>query len=346
MQCEVTIGIPVYKAVDYIEATMLSALAQTYESIEFLIVDDCGNDGTIGIVEHLQCTHPRGRNIRILHNEKNCGVAFSRNRIIDEAHGQYLYFLDSDDVIEPNTIELLINTMQANVCDIVYASYERVDCVDETTRALTQQNVYPSLVLEHPGDLALYAFQNYGAFQASVCNCLIDVAFLRDAHVRFINTAYWEDMAFTYELVTKVRKAALLPDVTYHYLCRPFSLSNYQGREKIRKEEVLRNISTIDYLKEKCSLVSSQPYAPYMCYNLEMNSFYIVCHVLKCGQRVVPSFSGKELQSCMRFPLPFSKLIRFRHKRISNGFLWLVSHLPMPLFLFVVKALGRKRGVL
>ena len=121
MQYEITIGIPVYKAVDYIEVTMLSALAQTYESIEFLIVDDCGNDGTIEIVEHLQCTHPRGRNIRILHNEKNCGVAFSRNRIIDEAHGQYLYFLDSDDVIEPNTIELLINTMRANACDIVYA---------------------------------------------------------------------------------------------------------------------------------------------------------------------------------------------------------------------------------
>ena len=342
MQYEVTIGIPVYKAVDYIEATMLSALAQTYESIEFLIVDDCGNDGTIEIVEHLQRTHPRGRNIRILHNEKNCGVAFSRNRIINEAHGQYLYFLDSDDIIEPNTIELLINTMQANAYDIVYASYERVDCVDGTTHTLTQQYVYPSMVLEHPGDLALYAFQNYGTFQASVCNCLINVDFLREIHIKFIDTSYWEDMAFTYELVTKVRKAVLLPEITYHYLCRPFSLSNYQSREKIRKEEILKNISTINYLKEKCSLLSSQLYAPYMCYNLEMNSFYIVSHVLKMGKRVVPSFSGKELQSCMHFPLPLHVLLRFKPKRGKNLALWLISHMPIPLFMFIMKALAKK----
>lgn len=343
MQDEITIGIPVYNASEYIETTMLSALAQTYGNIEFLIVDDCGNDDSLEIVKRLQRNHMRGRNIRILHNEKNLGVAFSRNRIIDEAHGRYLYFMDGDDVIEPNTIELLVNAMQANECDVVYASYERVDCVDYATHTLTQKYIYPSLVLEHLGDLALYAFQNYGTFQAAVWNCLIDIVFLRETHIRFINTTYWEDMAFTYELVTKVRKAILLPDVTYHYLCRPFSLSNYQAREHIRKEEVLRNISTINYLKGKCSQLSSQPYVPYMCCNLEMNSFYIVCHVLKSGQRIVPPFSGKELQSCMHFPLPLYVLLRFRKKIGKNLALWLISHMPTPLFMLVMKVLAEKR---
>ena len=50
----VTIGIPVYKAVDYIEKTMESALNQTFDSIEYLVVDDCGNDGSIDIVERFQ----------------------------------------------------------------------------------------------------------------------------------------------------------------------------------------------------------------------------------------------------------------------------------------------------
>ena len=63
MLCEVTIGIPVFQAVDYIEATLLSALRQTYGSIEILIVDDRGTDGTIEIVERLQREHPRGGNI-------------------------------------------------------------------------------------------------------------------------------------------------------------------------------------------------------------------------------------------------------------------------------------------
>lgn len=343
MQSKVTIGIPAYQAADYIEATMLSALRQTYGNIEFLVVDDCGTDGTIEIVERLRCEHSRGSSIRILHNEKNLGVSPSRNRIIEEAQGHYLYFLDSDDIIEPDTIELMVNTMQVNHCDIVYASYERVDNVKHTP---TQQFIYPTMIMQKTGDLALYAFQNYGTFQVSSCNCLIDLAFLRESHVKFIDTMFWEDMAFTYELVTKARKAVLLPDITYHYLCRPFSLSNYQDRKQIQKKEVQKNISTIDYLKQICTQHPSLPYTSYMCYDLEMNSFYIVCYVLKHQKRITPSFSNEELRQCMRFPFSFGELVRFKHKRISNSFLWLVSHLPMPLFLFVVKALGRKRGVL
>ena len=103
---EVTIGIPVYQSVDYIQDTMNSALNQSFSDIEFLIVDDCGKDGTMDIISHFQTSHPRGKDIRILVNEKNKGVGYSRNRIIDEARGRFLYFMDSDDTIEPNTIQL------------------------------------------------------------------------------------------------------------------------------------------------------------------------------------------------------------------------------------------------
>lgn len=343
MSYEVTIGIPVYQAVDYIETTMLSALSQTYGSIEFLVVDDCGNDGTIDIVERLQREHPRGGNIRILHNGRNLGVGPSRNRIIDEARGQYLYFLDSDDVIEPNTIELLVNTMQKNCCDVVYASFERVDNVMHNP---TQQYIYPSMVMEHPDDLALYAFRNYGTFQISVCNCLYRLAFLREHGLKFIDTMFWEDMVFTYELVVKVKKAVLLPDITYHYLCRPFSLSNYQDREQIRKEEVQNNMATIDYLKEKCSQQDDRTYTPCMCYNLEKTSLYTICYALKHKERIVPSFSDKELQACMSFPIPFRKLLHFKEQRGNNLMLWFISHLPTPVFIPFVRFFGRKKGIL
>lgn len=110
----VTIGIPVYKAVDFIDNTLESALNQTFESIEYLVIDDCGNDGSIDIVERLQKEHPRGRDIRILYNNSNFGVGMTRNRILDEAQGQYLYFLDSDDLIEPDTISCLVENAIAN----------------------------------------------------------------------------------------------------------------------------------------------------------------------------------------------------------------------------------------
>ena len=74
MLYEVTIGIPVYKAVDYIGKTMESALNQSFVNIEYLVIDDCGNDGSIEIVERYKLEHPRGKDVRIIYNDKNYGV--------------------------------------------------------------------------------------------------------------------------------------------------------------------------------------------------------------------------------------------------------------------------------
>ena len=85
MNYEVTIGIPAFKAVDYIEKTMESALNQTFASIEYLIVDDYGNDGTINVIERFQREHQRGKDIRILYNKQNLGVGRTRNIILGKA---------------------------------------------------------------------------------------------------------------------------------------------------------------------------------------------------------------------------------------------------------------------
>ena len=61
---DVTIGIPVYNVEKYIRLTMDSALAQTFPNIEFLVLDDCGQDGSMNIVREYQKTHPRGKDIR------------------------------------------------------------------------------------------------------------------------------------------------------------------------------------------------------------------------------------------------------------------------------------------
>ena len=127
MAYEVTIGIPVYNVEKYIRLAMDSALSQTFESIEFLILDDCGTDGSIDIVREYQQTHLRGKDIRIVRQPQNGGIGLARNRIIDEAQGRYLYFLDADDSIETNTIEKLYNSAIKYEADMVYGSYQRIE---------------------------------------------------------------------------------------------------------------------------------------------------------------------------------------------------------------------------
>ena len=159
MNYEVTIGIPAYKAVDYIEKTMESALNQTFDSIEYLIVDDCGNDGTIHIVERFQKEHPRGKDVHIIYNKQNLGIGKTRNIILEQAQGKYLYFLDSDDLIEPNTITLLLDFMKKYQCDVVYASYEKIDTLQSNSKQVYQ---YPSLFFDSNGQFAKYVFDQYG----------------------------------------------------------------------------------------------------------------------------------------------------------------------------------------
>lgn len=343
MKYEVTIGIPIYKAVDYIEKTMESALNQTFGNIEYLVVDDYSNDGTIKVVERLQKEHLRGKDIHIVYNEQNLGVGKTRNIILDEAQGEYLFFLDSDDILEPDAIEKMMKAARQYQAEIVYGSWIRLDKIHHQPM---QQSHYPNLQLLKPDELAMYAFKNYSFFRISVCNALFNLNFIRSNHLRFLNTIYWEDLAFTYDLVPKVNRAVLLSDITYHYLCRPGSLSQYQDRELLDMDEILRNVATIDYLKTECRQYTDKDFLPYLCYNLEMNSFYIVCYVLKYRHKIQQSINYEELRDYMRFPVDISKLLLFKNKRFQCLALWIIAHLPPYMFVYSIRCIGKIKNVL
>lgn len=343
MNYEVTIGIPAYKAVNYIGKTMESALNQTFSSIEYLIVDDYGNDGTINVVERFQKEHQRGKDIRILYNTQNLGIGKTRNIILEQAKGEYLFFLDSDDVLEPDAIEKMIGVARQYEADVVYGSWIRVDNVHHSP---SQHNYYPDLKLLKPGELAMYAFKNYSSFRISVCNALFSLNLIRSNHLRFLDTIYWEDLAFTYDLVPKVSRAVLLSEITYQYLCRPASLSQYQDREQLDREEILRNVSTVDYMKGKCLQYKDKDYFPYLCYNLGMNSFYIGSYVLNHIDRIKPVISKRDIYDFMRFPAKFKEVIRFKAKRLPNFALWLISRFPPRILAFSVLGLGKIKKLL
>lgn len=334
MKADVTIGIPVYNSVDYIERTMLSALSQTFPNIEYLIVDDCGNDETMDKLFYIQRTHPRGKAIRFLHNLNNKGVGYCRNRIIDEAQGRYLYFMDSDDYIEPETIEILFDTIQQHRCQIAYASYDIIDLLDNNSK---KEYIKEQCVLNHKGDLAYYAFKNMSVFHVSVCNSLVDMEFLRCSGTRFLNFQYWEDMAYTYDLVTKVDSAVLLPSITYHYLRRSGSLSHYQERNIIAKEEIKNNLKIIQLLKEKCRVLNKEKYTPFLCYNIELICFHMVSHILRNMEQIIPKYTYWELRKIMLHPLRFVDIMRFRSKRYSNLLMYMLGKMPVFLFIHIVK---------
>lgn len=341
MGYDVTIGIPVYKSADYIRRALESALAQTYSSIEYLVIDDAGYDGSLDIINAIAQAHPRGKDIRVICHQENLGVSASRNQIIDEAQGEYLYFMDSDDAIAKNTIELLMQNARQYDAEIVFGSYQKIDI--SGVKTICQ---YPSKKLLNKDELANFAYRKYAGIQASACNFIVNTDILRLNHHRFIDVNYWEDLVFTFDLVTLVSRAVLLPNITYSYICRANSLSHYQQRINISKDEVMRNVESINHLKVTSSAFCTKEYYPYRCFNIAMTDFYIACYILKRRKAIVPKVTNKEIKSIMRHPASLHQIYSFRQCRLKNMITYLIGKLPSLLCVAIIYCLGRMKKMI
>lgn len=120
----VSIITPNYNCVRFIAQTIESVLSQTYTNWEMLIVDDCSTDGSYEIALEYSAKDCR---IRVFRNEKNSGAAVSRNKAIEMANGEFIAFLDSDDLWVPEKLERQIAFMRNNNCDFSFCEYEHID---------------------------------------------------------------------------------------------------------------------------------------------------------------------------------------------------------------------------
>ena len=118
----VSIIMPSYNTGSFIEKSIQSVLNQTYSNWELIIVDDCSTDNTLEILEKINDDR-----IIILKNDRNSGAAVSRNKALRKAKGQWVAFLDSDDLWHPENLEKQIAFMKANKYYFSYTNYEEID---------------------------------------------------------------------------------------------------------------------------------------------------------------------------------------------------------------------------
>lgn len=129
----VSIIMPSWNTAQFIGESIQCVLDQTYTNWELIIVDDCSTDNTDEIVASF--TDPR---IRYFHNEENSGAALTRNKALRKAQGEWIAFLDSDDLWTLDKLEKQIKFMVENGYMLSYSEYEKID---EEDRPL---NIYVS----------------------------------------------------------------------------------------------------------------------------------------------------------------------------------------------------------
>lgn len=341
MKYDVTIGIPMYNVENYIERTMLSALSQTFPSIEYLVLDDGSDDSTLEVVRHLQESHPRGNDIHIITHAENMGVSMARNRILEEAQGEFLYFLDSDDIIREDTISLMMAEVKEHRADIVFGSMEKIMISGERT-----MYQYPKMHFHQVNDFASFSYRRYAGIQASACNFLVRLSIIRENGLSFYKSNYWEDFVFVLDLVTYIDKAVLLSDITYTYICRQNSLSNFQEREIIERDEILRNVGVAEYMKSGCLRLKDKPYFPQRCYIAVMTDFYIACNILKQMKKIIPYVKCKEIRNLFSYPASVWEICSFRQYRMRNIFLFILGKMPSPLCVSIIWCLGKMKKLI
>lgn len=119
----VSILVPVYNVEKYIEKCVRSILGQTYTNLEYVFVDDGSSDSSISILNKVIDEYPDlKRKIVIIHHPQNKGIVAARNTAISACHGDYVFHVDSDDWIEPNAVEVLVEGLQDTNADIVYTT--------------------------------------------------------------------------------------------------------------------------------------------------------------------------------------------------------------------------------
>lgn len=120
----VSIIMAAYNAEKTIEQAINSVLNQTYTNFELLVVDDCSKDRTVGLVKSIAATDGR---VRLISNEKNSGVSFTRKHGLEEANGSWIAILDSDDAWTPEKLEKQIELQNRTNADLLFTGSAFMD---------------------------------------------------------------------------------------------------------------------------------------------------------------------------------------------------------------------------
>lgn len=320
---EVTIAIPVYNVEPYIEKCLMSALEQSFSSIEFLVIDDKGSDGSMDVVRKLQRVHSRGKDIRIIDNISNLGISETRNVALEEASGKYLFFLDSDDYISSDCIKVMYDAMVKENVEMVFASF----CVTDIIK-IRKKYELPYIVSHKINELASLRYGKlHSLLQTYLWNILYDLSFLRQHNFHFKKVEFCEDSLFWYDVYPVVSSFVLLPNVTYYYVHRNNSSSHYDDRAQIPLSELKTQIYIRNYGKKKMMDLQNKPYFYDMVISVIRYSYKGAFSILKNYDRFYPPMHYELIEELLDFPMSFCQIVTAKRHRIEILFYYIMSRI-------------------
>lgn len=238
---KVSIIIPVYNCEKYIKKCIESIKAQTYKNWELILIDDASKDKSGRICDEYA---EKNNNIYVYHIENN-GPANARNTGLSYAKGTHCMFVDADDYIEKNALEILSNIIQEENQDIIFycnynEGYYNGEFIQNNNKVL-KLDINSNEDMKKNFNLLFDEFYTH-----PVWNKLYDKSFIDKVGAKFpfgINSA--EDFIFNMELYQNVKKAKVIDKILYHYvkhdgesISSTFNKEKFNGTKYVYEKEV------------------------------------------------------------------------------------------------------------
>lgn len=210
MEVKVSVIVPMYNVASLIQRCIHSLCSQTYRHLELIFVNDCSKDDTVAVVEALLASENLdGIEYKLITHEQNMGVAAARNTGLDAASGKYIYYVDSDDYVEADTIESLVTEAEENDNDIV--SCEWLLEFGKNARHMVQP--------EFTTGEELFRQMCYGRARWNLWLFLVKRSLYEDNHLRFVpGVNMGEDMMIMLKMSLLAGKASVIHRPLYHYI--------------------------------------------------------------------------------------------------------------------------------
>ncbi|MBP3851320.1 MAG: glycosyltransferase family 2 protein [Erysipelotrichaceae bacterium] len=217
----VSILVPVYNVENYIRQCLDSLIHQTYKNFEIVIINDGSQDASMQIVHEFAEVDERIH----IYNYENAGISKTRNRALAKANGEYVMYVDSDDVLDHRAIEAMMSYMEENDCDLVtcgyvieypYYSIYRRGCRRGT------MNTFEALHSLSEGT----GITNYPWAKLFKKSCFNNVNFPIRIHT-------FEDAYTIIRAIANAKKIGNLPNRYYHYIQHQGSLTHHMNLERV-----------------------------------------------------------------------------------------------------------------
>lgn len=244
----VTISIPVFKCEKFIIRCLESVKKQTYKNLEIILVNDCTPDDSMVLIRGYMADN-QDLTIKIVEHEENSGLSVVRNNGIKAASGEYLFFLDSDDEITADCIQLLVENAIKTDAQIIIAQNRWINTFDNTTKDFG----FPTIAEKkyYDNNLEIFSIYSKGGFPSSSWNKLFKKNFIISNEIYFVPGLFAQDELWFFHLLLKTDTLAIIDDITYLYYLHGESVIFNRKKNNFENYLTILEYLTKSYKEEK-----------------------------------------------------------------------------------------------